>query len=324
MRVSTGGPDLEPAVIGPETDPRPDDETSPAPAPGSRPPAGGPPLSRTARFAWGMVIAILIGLIALVIYVFTRPPLTQSGASSVPTPPEVVSSVGHLPASVFDTVGVTVTAKPIPLTLPRVLVAQPRLVLDGKPEVLFVGAEYCPFCASTRWSLVVALSRFGHFTGLEDTQSAGNSVFAGIQTFSFAATHFESPYLSFAGVELYSDETNPDGSYAHLDSLTPSQSALVARYGPTQGPGTTPIPFLDIANRMVATTSPYTPGLLTRQSQSDIVAALQQPGRASGQAVLAGANLFTAGLCLATGQQPGAVCTSKGVRAADTALGLPS
>ncbi|MBV8462362.1 MAG: DUF929 family protein [Acidimicrobiales bacterium] len=281
-----------------------------------------PPLSRTVRFAWGMVIAIVIGLIALVIYVFTRPPPTESGTSSLPTPPAVVSAVASVPASVFAAVGAQVTAKPTPLTPPHLLTGQPRLVLHGKPEVLYVGAEYCPFCATERWPLVVALSRFGHFTGLEDTQSAGTSVFASIQTFSFADTRFDSPYLSFTGVELYSDELDADGGYAKLDTLTPAQESLVARYGNAAGPSATAIPFVDIGNRMVATTSPFTPGILTRQSQGDIVAALDEPGTLTGQAVIVGANQLTAGICQVTGQRPAAVCDSKGVRDANAALGL--
>ena len=45
----------------------------------------------------------------------------------------------------------------------------PALTADGKPEVLYVGAEYCPFCAAERWPVVVALSRFGTWSGLSAT-----------------------------------------------------------------------------------------------------------------------------------------------------------
>lgn len=302
--VDLGSPVAEP------TDTRPS-----RPVPADPPPA----LSRTARFAWGAVIVILIGVMALVVYVLTVPSSSQSAATPVPTPSTVVEQVSHVPASVFDAVGGQVTAKPTPLTPPRVLSGQPRLLVDGKPEVLFVGADYCPFCAAERWSLVVALSRFGRFTGLHDAQSAGSSVFSSIQTFSFTGTGFESPYLSFVGVELYSDELEPDGNFARTATLTPAEGALVQRYGGGR-PGV-PIPFVDIGNRMVATTSPFTPGLLTRQSQSALVASLDQPDQLTGQAIVAGANQLTVGLCLATGQQPSAVCRSKGVRSAASALG---
>src|SRR5438876_6623085 len=41
----------------------------------------------------------------------------------------------------------------------------------GKPVVLYVGAQYCPFCAAERWALVLALSRFGHWAGLRPMRS---------------------------------------------------------------------------------------------------------------------------------------------------------
>jgi hypothetical protein len=285
-------------------------------------PLGQPqPLSRTARFAWGAVIVILIGVVTLVIYAFTVPS-TRSLVTPAPTPPSVVAALADVPLSTFNAVGAQVTAKPTPLTPPQILVGQPRLELSGKPEVLFVGADYCPFCATERWPLIVALSRFGRFSGLHDTQSAGSSVFAAIQGFSFQNVQFQSPYLSFVGVELYSDELNPNGTYVRIASLTPQQSALVNRYGGAASRSTTPIPFLDVDNRIVATTSAFSPGLLTRQSQADLVSSLDMPQRAAGQAIIAAANQLSAGLCLATGQQPASVCTSKGVRAAAASLGI--
>jgi len=41
------------------------------------------------------------------------------------------------------------------------------LTADGKPLVLYVGEESCPYCAAERWSLILALSKFGNFTGLK-------------------------------------------------------------------------------------------------------------------------------------------------------------
>ncbi|MBO0775058.1 MAG: DUF929 family protein, partial [Actinobacteria bacterium] len=37
------------------------------------------------------------------------------------------------------------------------------LTSGGKPEVVYMGAEYCPFCATERWAMAVAFSRFGTF-----------------------------------------------------------------------------------------------------------------------------------------------------------------
>ena len=53
-----------------------------------------------------------------------------------------------------------------------------------------------------------------------------------------------------------------------------------------------------------------------------IVGALAQAQVPEGQAIVAAANQLTAGICQATGQRPTRVCTSAGVRAAATAMGL--
>ena len=61
--------------------------------------------------------------------------------------------------------------------------------------------------------------------------------------------------------------------------------------------------------------------MLAGHSQSAIAADLSQPHSLVGQAIVASANYLTAGICLATGQQPASVCASKGVRTAALALG---
>jgi thiol-disulfide isomerase/thioredoxin len=38
------------------------------------------------------------------------------------------------------------------------------LTSAGKPEILFIGAEFCPHCAAERWPLYIALSKFGTFS----------------------------------------------------------------------------------------------------------------------------------------------------------------
>ncbi len=122
---------------------------------------------------------------------------------------DIVAAVTGVPASAFDAVGVN--APSTQLTAPTVLTGQPRLLAHGKPEVLYVGAEFCPFCAAERWPLIVALSRFGHFGRLTSMQSAPSSVFPSVQSFSFVGTTYTSRYVSFAGVELYSAAVDSEG-----------------------------------------------------------------------------------------------------------------
>lgn len=279
------------------------------------------PLSRTARFAWVAVIVLLVGVIALVVYALTGAPATPAAVHRTPAPTALVDSLGHVPQSVFDSVGVD--APDTPLVAPTPLEGQPILQANGRPEVLYVGSEFCPFCAAQRWPLIVALSRFGRFTGLDNMQSAQESVFPGIQTFSFVGSTYTSRYLAFEPVELYSTQTTPEGAFARIANLSPAQAAVVARYGAATGTrvGTGDLPFVDIANRMVATTSGYSPAVLQRQPQATIANDIGHGTGRVGLAIVASANYLTAGLCTATGQQPASVCTSKGVRAAATALG---
>ncbi len=281
-------------------------------------PTSPPARNRTAQFAWGAVAVILVAVIGLVTYALTDPPVTQETVRRTAASPDVVAQLAKIPPSVFDAVGGTATNTP--LAAPSVLSGQPLLQSGGKPEVLFVGAEYCPFCAAERWPLIVALSRFGHFTSLKNMQSAQLSVFPGTQTFSFVGSTYTSRYLAFSGVELYSDAVDDHGSFGRIATLSPAQAMVVARYGSHPGAGS--YPFLDIANRMTTSTSAFSPAVLAKQSQAAIAGGLDQADNPITQAVVASANQLTAGVCAATDQQPDSVCSSKGVRDAAVALGM--
>src|SRR5207245_2412146 len=116
------------------------------------------------------------------------------------------------------------------------------LTQNGHPQVLFIGAEYCPYCAAERWPLVQALSRFGSFTGLRTVHSASNDVYANTSTFSFHGSQFTSDTVTFTSREL---ETVTG---ARLEQPTKSEAALWTKY---TGQGT--FPFLDIGGRYVVT-----------------------------------------------------------------------
>jgi hypothetical protein len=285
--------------------------------------------------AWSAIVVILVGVIGLVTYALTHEATPATVTQTALTSPAVLATLSTVPATTFDTVGVTVPG--VELTAPRVLVGQPALTAHGRPEVLAIGAEFCPFCAAERWPLVVALARFGRFTVLHDATSATQSVFPGTPTFSFAGVRYVSRYVTFSGVELYSDQIGADGTFIRIATLTPSQAALVARYsGAGAGATNGTAPFVDVGGHLVTSTSAFSPALLAGQSQAQIAGDVARPvapasapavGAAptppTGQAIVAAANQLSAGICAATGQQPAPVCRSKGVRAADQALGFP-
>ena len=86
----------------------------------------------------------------------------------------------------------------------------------GKPELLYIGAEYCPFCAAQRWAMVAALSRFGTFSNLSLTHSASADVYPDTPTFSFYQSTYSSKYLTFTSVETNTNE--PSGNMRTLGS----------------------------------------------------------------------------------------------------------
>ena len=289
--------------------------------------------SRPARLAWGAVIVILLSVVALVTYALTHVSSPTAPATPAVTSPAVLAALSSVPASTFDAVGVTVAGTT--LTAPHLVTGATPLTVGGKADVLFVGAEFCPFCAAERWPLVVALARFGRFTQLHDSASAPLAVFPNTSTFTFDGVGYSSRWVALTGIELYSGTTGPDGTFTRLARLTAGQAALVARYAPQVGgvAAGTP-PFVDVAGRLVAVTSGFSPALLIGLSQAQIagdVASPTPPATGSGgtsvpptgQAIIAVANQLSAGICAATGQQPAAVCHSRGVRTADAGLGLP-
>jgi hypothetical protein len=77
----------------------------------------------------------------------------------------------------------------------------------GKPEVLYVGAGFCPYCAALRWPLIVALSRFGSFSGLTPDRSAitagsgQREPYPATPTWTFHGSSYASKYLVFTPVE---------------------------------------------------------------------------------------------------------------------------
>lgn len=294
-----------------DTGPRKD---RPSPEPISR--------NRTARFAWGAVVLISIAVVVLVVYALTRSTEQEDVDHPTPTAPVVVTALTSVPPATFDAVGATPPPS-VTMVPPTVVKEQPLLTAAGKPEVLYVGGDFCPFCAAERWPLIVALSRFGRFTTLHNMQSAPASAFPGIQTFTFSRTAYTSRYVTLTGVELYSDGTDADGVYTRIATLSAQQQALIDHYRSVGSSGTLPgsYPFVDIGNKAVTSAAAFSPALLMHLSQADIVGDLAAAQGPAGQAIVAASNQLSAGICMATGQQPVKVCSSKGVRSAALSLG---
>jgi hypothetical protein len=245
------------------------------------------------------VIAVFAALIIAKSLQSNPKPAKKSGAA----PAAVVKNATTIPASAFDTIAYQSGVGGL------VHIAGTPLTQGGKPLVVYVGADYCPFCAAERWPLVAALSRFGTFRNLGATHSATADVYPDTPTFSFHGSTYTSKYLAFNAAELYGNR--PVGNtYPRLEKPTALESQLVTKYDPK---GT--IPFIYLGN-WIQTSASYNPQVLAGMSMSQIAQAIRNPQVVQSQAILGSANEFTAAFCQLTNGQPANVCTSKGVTAA--------
>lgn len=302
-----------------------------APLPGHAPLEPPDPALRAARrpatslLTFGTVALVLVIVIVLVVIKVSGNSTVSTSPSTVPpapAPSAVVQAVTHIPASVYDAVGVTsptATVQP-----PTILRGQPALESGGKPEVLFVGNEFCPYCAAERWALVAALSRFGRFTTLNAMQSSGNEAFSTTPTFTFYQSRYHSRYVSAVLLEEYGTQRNAAGTgYAPLEHLSSKERALLARFDtPTAGGTGRLVPFVDVANKGVVAGGSFSPSILEQLSATQVATALKDAKDPSTQAIVAAANYLSAVICAADGAKPAAVCTSTGVTAAALVLGV--
>src|SRR5207237_546429 len=74
---------------------------------------------------------------------------------------------------------------------------------NGKPEVFFYGAEWCPLCAAERWSIITALSRFGTFHNLKEIASSSTDSYPNTSTFTFYQSSYTSSYIDFVPVDKW-------------------------------------------------------------------------------------------------------------------------
>jgi Domain of unknown function (DUF929) len=259
-----------------------------------------------------LVVAVVAALV--IVKVATGVGSPKSGPTASAAGSSVVAQVTSVPASVLNEVGIGVaTTKPTKITAPA-------LTADGEPRVVYLGAEYCPYCAAERWAMVVALSRFGRFTGLGETASSPSDVYPNTATLTFHGASYASNYLSFTARETQSNQV-VNGTYAPLDTLSSADQALVAKYNaPPYTDSAGSIPFIDIGGRYVISGASYSPQVLQGKTQTQIAAALADPNSAIAKAVDGTANLITAAICQITHGQPGAVCQSPGVTTATAAL----
>jgi hypothetical protein len=226
--------------------------------------------------------------------------------------------VTTLPPSTIDQAAENLLESPIesPTFLPQPVTGT-ALTADGKPEFFYFGTEGCPYCAIDRWSMVVALSQFGHFSPLALNVSSTVDGYPGTDTFTFYGSTYQSSYLSFVPVEGFTNQRPPGSNgppcgaapWSKLQELSFAQQQLMAAYDPGCG-----YPFLDVGNRWTTIGAYADVQVVQGMSWTQIASALADPGSAVAQSVEGGAVLLTAQICEVTGEQPASVCGSSVVQ----------
>ena len=175
--------------------------------------------------------------------------------------------------------------------------------------MLYIGAEYCPFCAMERWALIGALSRFGSFTGVTETRSSSTDVHPDTPTFSFKDAKYTSDVVAFEAVETQDRDGKP------LQTLAGDNLALFQKFNPGGG-----IPWITYGGTHATDGATVDANAFEGKTYDQIIAGIQDPTSDIGKTVTPAINMITAQLCDQTKGKPANVCTSQGVQAASVLL----
>jgi hypothetical protein len=286
--------------------------------------------STATLLTWGGVGIVVLIVIGLVLYsvLGSSSSSPSSGNGYEKAPGSIVNSVTQIPLSVYNTVGINSSV--VKVSPPTAISGQTPLTFPNangveQPGILYMGAEYCPFCAAERWSMAAAISRFGTLSGLGLTTSSSTDVFPKTPSVTFVKAKVDSQYFTFKAVEQYSNIPLAGGQAGYVPLQKPSkvETAIMTKFDSSQFfPNTSPgsIPFIDIGNQFLVSGSSFSPSILQGLTRDQIAAGLSDSTNPATQAIVATANYLTASICQITKGQPGSVCSSKGVQDAAKAM----
>ena len=269
------------------------------------------PRSNTSRNLVVAVVVVLIVIGSLVGYLIyigttsTTTTTTSSGIYGTPISSALFNNLTSVSFSTLSAVGRGASAVTAPISI-----TDAALTNNGKPEILYIGAEFCPYCAAERWSLVVALSKFGNFTNLEYMASAVND--QNISTVSFRDSTYSSQYLSFVTVE------NEDRNRNALQQTSSSEQALWDKYNANS------YPFIDIGGKYILKSSQFPYSDLSGLTWTQIGSALNNPSSSIAKEIDGAANYLITDFCKIDGGAPSTVCGQSFANVSFSPLSTPS
>jgi Domain of unknown function (DUF929) len=254
--------------------------------------------------AYGIAVISLVVVIVAVLVLVKVTGGGSGGAVDVPSPPAgtpipaaTLTKLASVPVSTLNaapTDGLLNTPQPINGT---------ALIANGKSELLFIGAEFCPHCAAERWPVYIALSKFGTFSP-EPGRIHSATLDGNVPTLTFYGTTYSSPYLTFTPVEVYTNRPSGNG-YATLQVPTQAQYDLWQHIG-----GGT-FPFLDFGGKRAMAGAQYSFGPLQNLPFSAVAAQVGNNSTVIGADIDSSASQLIKTICGSlTHGQPANVCSS--------------
>jgi len=241
-----------------------------------------------------ILIALVVVTVVVAYYIFTASPASQASPSiGQPVSPEIMGYLTGVSDATLGSIAGSGVGTPTAMTP-----ASPPLTSNGKPEVFYIGGEYCPYCAVERWAMIVALSRFGNFSGVEYMVSSATDTPPSVPTFTFAHATYASNYITFVPTEQYDRNNDPY-------QTPPGNESKIMQANDPQGS----IPFIDFANQYVQVGSQYSPPFPVSGNWSAIAPLLNTPSSPVAQEVDGAAIKLMQTICKITSNQPSSVCS---------------
>ena len=261
-----------------------------------RRPTGRGPVAPAPWWAGPLPAAAVVVLVVGAIVVFLLVSRSQAAPAPIPSPStqgQVLADLTGLDVQRTEAIGDGGLKSPM-----QKVSATPLVGPQGRPELLYIGAEFCPFCAAQRWSLAIVLARFGTLGGVGLTTSSSSDVFPDTATLTFAHSSYASSYIEFAEVEETDRNRNP------LQSPTADQQRLFDQLNSRRS-----IPFTDYGSRWVTIGSGYQPDVLQGMTWQQIADQLQNnPQGPAASRILGNANWMTGAVCQLLAGPPDTVC----------------
>ena len=192
------------------------------------------------------------------------------------------------------------------------ITGEPSIEKDNLPRIIYVGADFCPFCAEERWALVIALSKFGTLNTLHYMTSSAIDVYPSTPTFTFYKFSYSSGYISFTPTETATNVPS-QGGYTPLQTPTSIENSIFSKfdsypYIAKSSAGS--IPFIDIGNKGLIVGAQYSPATLKGMNWTSIINTIyNKPTSSLSVKILSSAGRIIQSICQITNGKPQNVCS---------------